>query len=261
MALSELIANNSPITNLVDLMGLQHGNPLGIAPLWQLVGIGVVTLVMEYFLHQIRWRQKPQYYPIMFVLLGVVTLGLYYYCFQSGLPETFDAAHGGKYTCLGWFCNHNIVGWPWAIVGILSLIFVLYVLLCAIQQACAQMTMYADPKLVETKPWKELKLGVYVAMLPVVFVLIGLVISVKATSWLFLAGALLLLAFVVVKCVLDSRRTHSVLWGIAINLAFLVCIIPVCILSTSMIENAFACIIGILALFTGSKARKKEAKK
>lgn len=260
MAFSEMIANNSPITNLVDLMGLQHGNPLGIAPVWQLVGIGVVALVMEYFLHQIRWRQKPQYYPVMFTLLGVVTLGLYYYCFQSGLPEYFDAAHGGKYTAIAWFCDHNIVGWGWAIVGIVSLIVGLYIVLCAVQQTCAQLTMYADPKLVKTKPWKELKLGVYVAMLPVVMVLIGLLISVTATSWLFLVGSLLLLAFVVVKSVLDCRRTHSVLWGVGINLTFLVGMIPICILSTGMIENAFAYIIAILALFTGAKARKKEAK-
>ena len=72
MTLIETIAAKSPITNVADLFGLQHSNPLGIAPLWQLIAILAVTLVMEYFLHQIRWHQKPQYYPVLYSLLGVL---------------------------------------------------------------------------------------------------------------------------------------------------------------------------------------------
>lgn len=261
MSLIDTIAGNSPITNIVDLLGLHHSNPLGIAPLWQLIFIAVVTLVMEYFLHQIRWHQKPQYYPVLYSMLGVIILGLYYYCFQSGLPTYNDVLHGGEYTSICWFCNHEIVGWGWAVVGIVLLIAISYIILCAIQQACAQITMEANPELLASKPWKELKLGVYVAMLPVLLVCIGLQVGMVATSWMFLAGSLALLAFVIVKIILDTKRTHSFLWGAFINLTFLVGIIPVCILSVGLIECAWAYIIAILALFTGAKARKKEPKK
>lgn len=259
MNLTEFVASQ-PITNMADLLGLHHGNPLGIAPLWQLVFIGVVALVMELFLFQIRWRQKPQFYPVLYSLLGVMLVGLYYYCFQTGLPTCVDQVHGGNYDALCWFCNQNIVGWTWAVVGMVCLIAVLYILLCAIQQACAQLTMYADPTLVETKPWKEFKLGVYVALLPVVLVLIGLQINLPTATWMYIGGLLALLIFVIVKIALDSQRTKNVLWGLAINLTFLIGIIPVCMLSVGLIECVWAYIIGILALFTGSKARKKAAK-
>lgn len=256
-----MIVANPHITNLVELLGLQHSNPLGIAPVWQLVFIAVVALVMEFFLHQIRWRQKPQYYPVMFALLAVATISLYYYCFQGGLPEAHNLSHGGSYEALCWFCDHELVGWGWAIVGIVASIVVTYILLCAVQQACAQLTMYADPAQVVSKPWKEFKFGIFVALLPVILVLIGLMVKPSITSWMFLAGCFCLLAFVVVKAILDSRRTKSVAWGISINLVFLLTMLPICILSVGMIECAYAFIIGILALFTGAKARKKEPKK
>lgn len=261
MTLIETIAEMSPITNVADLFGLQHSNPLGIAPLWQLIAILAVTLVMEYFLHQIRWHQKPQYYPALYSLLGVLLVCMYYYCFQSGLPTAADSYHGGQYMSLCWFCNHNIVGWGWAVAGIVGLIAVCYIVLCAIQQACAQLTMEANPELLASKPWKEFKLGVYLAILPVLLVCIGLLINPVAASWMFLSGCLVLAAFVIVKIVLDSKRTHSFLWGAGINLTFLLGIIPVCILSVGLIECAFAYIIAIMAFFTGSKARKKEPKK
>lgn len=261
MSITELIAAKSPITNLVDLLGIQHSNPLGIDPVWQMVILAVLALVMEVFHFQIRWRQKPQYYPILFAFLGVITLGLYYYCFQSGLPTALNSARTGEYTAFCWFCDNNIVGWGWAIVGIITFIAIAYILLCAIQQTCAQLTMYANPELVKTKPWKELKLGVFISLLPVVLVLIGLLISPTATSWMFLGGGLAFLAFVIVKMVLDCKRTKSALWGIGINLAFLIGIIPILTLSVSLIECSYAYIIAILAFFTGSKARKKEAKK
>lgn len=251
----QYIIDNSPITNFPDLMNLHHSNPLGIAPVWQLAAILVLTIVMELFMFQIRWRQKPQHYPVLYILFGIITLGLYYYCFQSGLPSW---AHK-EYVC--WFSNPDIVGWGWAIGGYVCAIGVIYILLCAIQQVCAELTMKANPELINSKPWKELKLGVGIAMFIPVFTGIGLIISNTAASWFFLASSAILVIFTLVKIILDIRRTKSFFKGLGIGLVFLVGVAPICMLCMGCTECSVVFLIAVLALFTGSKARKKEKKK
>lgn len=260
MSITEYIAANIPITNFPDFLP-RHDNFLGIPPIAQLIFIAVVIGVMEYFNFMIRWRQRPQYYPILFTLLGVAVLGIYYYAFQTGLPEYIIPGHGeAPHASLAWFCNHNIVGWFWSVVGIILSIAALYILLCALQQTVAQMSVYAGLSM-EHKPWKEWKMGVGVAMLSVVMVFVGMLINPKTATWLFFIGQFLVLVFVIGKMIADSRRSHSVLWGIGIGLVFYVGIIAVIILSIECVECIYAYIIAILALFTGSKARKKEAPK
>lgn len=251
----QYIINNSPITSLPDLLNIHHSNPLGIAPVWQLLFILVMTIIMELFMFQIRWRQKPQYYPILYVFFGIITLSLYYYCFQGGLPSWANK----EYIC--WFSNHNIVGWGWAIIGYLCAIAVIYILLCAIQQVCAELTMKANPALIKSKPWKELKLGVGIAMFLPVFTGIGLLISDTAASWLFLASSFILSVFTLVKMILDIRRTKSFVKGLFIELVFFISVIPICMLCMGCTECSVVFLIAVLALFTGSKARKKEKKK
>lgn len=248
----QYIIDNSPITNLPDLLGMHHTNPLGIAPVWQLLFILALTIVMEIFMFQIRWRQKPKYYPVLYTLFSIITLCLYYYCFQSGL-RSWDHK---EYIC--WFCNPDIVGWGWAITGYICAIAVIYILLCAVQQICAELTMSANPELIKSKPWKELKLGVGIAMFIPVFTGIGMLISEQATSWFFLASSLILIIFTLIKLVLDIRRTGKFFKGLHIELVFFFSVIPICMLCMGCTECSVVFLIAVLALFTGSKARKKE---
>lgn len=61
----------------------------------------------------------------------------------------------------------------------------------------------------------------------------------------------------------DFLPQHANFLGISptFQLIFLVGIVAVIILSIECVESIYAYIIAILALFTGSKARKKEAPK
>ena len=145
-------------SNIPDLLNIHHNNPLGIPIIAQLLIIFVLVEVMGVFDYKIRNKGKSQYYPVLYVLLAVSLISIYYYCFQS--VECFQAAIPKLKViedpyAIGWFCQHQIVGWGWVVVGVLALIHVIYTLLCAVMQVTAEMSVHAN--LVEGKKWKEWK--------------------------------------------------------------------------------------------------------
>ena len=250
-----------PITNLPDLLNLHHGNPLGIAPLWQLIAIFALILIMEYFLFHIRRRQKAQYYPVLFTMYGIITVCLYYYCFQDGLPTGYDTAHNGAYDQLGWFCSPSGVGLGWAIVGLACATAGIAIMLNATQQIMAQMAMYANPELLKSKPWKEWKMGDGFAVFSIILVCLGLIIGEPvATTWLYIAGMSLLIIFVLVKMIADVRREKNLLWGVGTGLVFLAGVLPIITITLGCAEAFVAFIIVIIVVFTSSKARKRGKK-
>ncbi|MBQ2541810.1 MAG: hypothetical protein II554_00545 [Bacteroidales bacterium] len=147
--------NDSPITNIPELVNWHHSNPLGINPLGLLIFIFIIAAFMELVNFQIRYRDKAKFYPILYTLFGITLVSIYYYCFMADLP-TVDRY--GEKPCIGWFCDYDVVGdWGLTILGLVGLVLVVYWMICAVMQVTAQMSVHAG--LSEGKKWKEWKWG------------------------------------------------------------------------------------------------------
>ncbi|MBQ4474589.1 MAG: hypothetical protein II935_00190, partial [Bacteroidales bacterium] len=152
--------NDSPITNIPELVNWHHSNPLGINPLGLLIFIFIMAAFMELVNFQICYRDKAKFYPILYTLFGITLVSIYYYCFMADLP-TVDRY--GEKPCIGWFCDYDVVGdWGLAILGLVGLVLVVYWMICAVMQVTAQMSVHAG--LSEGKKWKEWKWGTVVAL-------------------------------------------------------------------------------------------------
>lgn len=249
--------NNNTFYSLPEILDLNHGNPLGLNPVVELVFIFVVVAVMGYFNHRIRYYGKSQYYPVLYTLLAVSTISIFYYCFQADLPSIEPHNPFAK-PCIGWFCYHEVVGWPWAIVGIVGIVIVIYNMLIAIMQTVAEMSVHAG--LIEGKPWKEWKWALYISLFSVAAIGFSHTGTHEFATWTLIITQLILLGFVIVKIILDSKRCHSALWGISIGLVFYICLIAAMMLTTECMYGTAYFFVGCLAILTAAKARKKKPK-
>lgn len=263
MDISQYITQNSPITNLPDLLNLHHNNPLGISPIIQLIFIFVVVEVMNIFDYQIRNKDKQQYYPVLYILLGVSLAAVYYYCFQSGLKEVLVEGLQLKKPCIGWFCQHEVVGWGWAVVGIVMLTHVIYCLLCAVMQVSAQLSVEA--KMIEGKKWKEWKWALAILLLGVTvtgisYVNIRTFISPEFSSWSFIIMVAALTLFSLFKIIADSIRCHNFLWGLLIGVTTFIGLIATMMLTLECLRGLLFFIVVLVIFFSKAKASKKKTK-
>ena len=248
-----------PISNYPDLLNLHHGNPLGISPLIQVLFIFVVVealAVVDYF---IRNRGKMQYYPYLFGLFALAMISIYYYCFQSGLPTIKNTNFMVDEPCIGWFCQHKIVGWGWTVVGLVALIHVIYTLLCAVMQVMAGMSERA--KMLEGKRWKEWKTALTFFLIGVTVSGIAIYANFKFTPWILLALAVAYLVFAIVKAVADIRRFHNHLWPVLMGVVFFLGILAVTMLTLECLRASIFLLVVLLVFFSRAKASKKNPKK
>ncbi|MCQ2283391.1 MAG: hypothetical protein MJZ57_00660 [Bacteroidales bacterium] len=257
MSIIDYLSANAPIYNLPDLMQLHHSNPLGIHPIAQLIFIFIVVEVMGFFNFKIRNRGKSQYYPVVSILLAVSLIAIYYYCFQSGLPAINETDALSK-SCIGWFCQHQIVGWGWAVVGVVLLVHVIYTLQCAIMQVTAEMSVHAG--LSEGKKWKEWKWAMLLALMGVAACGACYYAGAVAVSWALFISQAILFAFVIGKIIADGIRAKNFLWGIAIGLVFYIGLIAVIMMTIECMRGAAFFFVVILSVLASAKASKKQPK-
>lgn len=250
--------NDSPITNIPELVNWHHSNPLGINPLGLLIFIFIMAAFMELVNFQIRYRDKAKFYPILYTLFGITLVSIYYYCFMADLP-TVDRY--GEKPCIGWFCDYDVVGdWGLTILGLVGLVLVVYWMICAVMQVTAQMSVHAG--LSEGKKWKEWKWGTVVALAGLAASVIVYIAkaSASACSWVLFGSQIVMILFCLVKMVLDCVRTKSA-WGVAIALVFFLGIEALIMLSIECMYGAIVFCVVILGAFASAKARKKMPKK
>ena len=250
--------NDSPITNIPELLNLHHSNPLGISPLGLLIFIFIVAALMELVNFQIRHRDKSKFYPILYTLFGIALISIYYYCFIADLPTVYRS---GEKPCIGWFCEYDVVGdWGLTILGLVCLVLVVYWMICAVMQVTAQMSVHAG--LSEGKKWKEWKWGTVVALAGLAASVIVYIAkaSPSACSWVLFGSQIAMMLFCLVKMIVDCVRTKSA-WGVAIALVFFLGIEAVIMLSIECMYGALVFCVAILGAFASAKARKKAPKK
>lgn len=259
MSIIEYMTENSPITNLPDLLNWGHDNPLGLSMGVELGLIFVITLAMALINHGIRKQGKSNWYGYLYALFGIDVAATYYYAFQNGLPRVFLSGFGVEKPCIGWFCQPDMVGWAWAIVGIICLAFVVYSLLCAVMQIVAQLTV--DAHLTKGKVWKEWKGCTYLALLGVAACGVSYFAGAAASSWTLLVCQGLLLLAVLVKMIADCCRMEHWWCGVGIALVYYIGILAIVMLTVECMKGALALFVVLLVWFTSAKASKKDPKK
>lgn len=266
MSLAETIASKSPITNLPDLLGTHHSNPLGIPVAVQLIAILVLAAVMFYVNILISYRGKQKLYPTLYTLLGLTIVVSYYYCFIDGsflrtgtyLEGTgFRSVSFDSRAFIGWFCMPGIVGWGKALISLILTTFVIYAILSAAMQTVAEVSVNGGMSL-ETKPWKEWKVAVFMMLIGTLATTVTLFSNPVTSSWMLIVTEILLLAFVIYKIIMDTRRTRGFGWGLLIGIIYLIAI-EVCLMMTLECLRGCVFFIVLLAAFlTQAKARKKK---
>ena len=256
MNLVQYIQSSDPITNIPDLLNLHHGNPLGIHPVAQLIIIFVLAEVMTVFNFYIRNRDKSEYYPVLYSLLFVTLVSIYYYCFQSGLPESPVARTGVQQPCIGWFCQIKTVGLSWAIVGYVALTLVIYSVLTAVMQVVAQLSVEA--KMIEGKKWKEWKGAIVLLMVGTMAFAIILLSNSLIASWTLFVIFVLFIIYVIIKIIADSIRCHNFFYGFFIGATFFVGIIGALMLTLECMRGiVFLCAFSAAVLSTAKASKKK----
>ena len=252
------ITDRFPITNIPDLLGLYHNNPLGLTHEAQLLIIFLLVEVMAVFNFFIRKRDKAQFYPIVYVLLALSLLAVFYYCFQTKLPEiTLNMRdHSIHKPCIGWFCQHEIVGWGWAIVGIAALTHVTYSLLCAVLQVSAQ--LYVEANYAEGKKWKEWKGILYALVFGIAVVGISSRSNYIFSSWVLCIVLALLILGVIIKIILDTKRMKKPLIALLIGVLFFIGVIATIMLILDCFRGLLFFVIIFLVVFISAKASKKK---
>ena len=103
-SLSDYINANAPMTNIPELLGLHHNNPLGLHPIVIPVLLFLLAIGMHITTHQIHYKERRSLYPLLYTLAGVAVVATYYYCFSGDLPLFEDYQLRREEVCIGWFC-------------------------------------------------------------------------------------------------------------------------------------------------------------
>lgn len=243
------------ITNLPDLLGLHIGNPLDLTPLAMLIIILVLVIAMSLFNYQIRFRDGARFYPALYILFGLSLLAVFYYLFQSDLPQV-----DGK-PCIGWHCyTTQAGGLGWAILGIVLTALVSFGIFIATMQIVAQVSVEAGMSLKE-KRWKEWKTGLAIVLAGICISGIGYAISRPFAGWALVATAVLTLAYVIFKIVRDTIYCGNFLWALLIGLIFLLGTAASMALYLDIIHSCVYLVVFLAVFMAQAKARKKKAKK
>lgn len=203
----------------------------------------------------IRYRDKSQYYPVLYSLFGLSVLAVFYYVFQADLPTV-----NGE-PCIGWHCRSGLAGGlGWAILGIALTTFVAFGIFIAAMQIVAQLSVEAGMSLQE-KRWKEWKWGLALVLIGVSASGIGREFNASFGGWALVVTALVAVAFVVFKVVRDAVNCGSLPWALLIGLAWLVGVAASVALMLEVIHACVYLVIFLAAFFAQAKARKKKVAK
>ena len=258
MSFIDYLNAHPSFTNLPDLLNCHHSNPLGMSAVAQLIAIFVVVSALAAVNYMIRYRGRSNLYNCMYALYGLSLLMVYYYCFDGTLPQ-YNLVVGVEdyHPFIGWFCYPKLVGWPWALVNMCLLTFVIFQILAAGMQTVAELSVKAGMSM-KDKPWKEWKVAVYILLVGVALIHLTIYVNRLNSSWMFFIVEMALLLFVIAKIVAESMRTRKVWLSFLIGLTALIGTQACLMLSIECLRGALFFFILLVALLTNAKARKKK---
>ena len=255
--LSDYINTNAPMSNIPELLGLHHGNPLGLHPIAIPILLLMLAVAMRIVNTVIYKKERRKLYPWLYAMWWLSVAATYYYCFSGDLPLFEDVDLGRKEISVGWFCQRQVVGLGWSLVGVALLSFVAYSMFNVLLHVIAHQS---DRMGLTEKQWREwnwiiitMLLGASVAGIADNFVPI-------TGIWIMIAYHVVVFLMVLVKLVVDTMRTH-LFWRCLLSaVCFLVVFEAVTMLAIECIEGCIYLFVPIVGLFFSADYRYKKIK-
>lgn len=253
--LSEYIHANSPMSNIPELLSLHHNNPLGLHPLAIPVFLLVLAIAMRIIRAQVYKQERPQLYPLLYSLWWISLVSTYYYCFSGDLPLFRDIDLDRTEISVGWFCQKQVVGVGWSLLGVAMLSYVVYCMLNVLLHVIAHQS---DRMGLGENEWREWNL-----------IIIAMLVGASAAGiaddfvpitgiWIMIGYHLVVFLMTIAKMIIDTRRTHLFGRCLLSALCFLIAFEAITMLAIECIEGYIFLFIPIVVLFASADFRYKK---
>lgn len=253
--LSDYINTNAPMSNIPELLGLHHGNPLGLHPIAIPILLLMLAVAMRIVNTVIYKKERRKLYPWLYAMWWLSVAATYYYCFSGDLPLFEDVDLGRKEISVGWFCQRQMVGLGWSLVGVALLSFVAYSMFNVLLHVIAHQS---DRMGLTEKQWREWN-----------WIIVTMLIGASAAGiadnfipitgvWIMIAYHVVVFLMVLVKLVVDTMRTHLFHRCLLSAVCFLVVFEAVTMLAIECIEGCIYLFLPIVGLFVSADARYKK---
>ena len=248
----EYINANAPMSNIPELLNLHHSNPLGLHPIAIPILLLVLAVAMRVVTLIINKNEHRNLYPLLYSLWWLSVAATYYYCFSGDLPLFEDVDLGRKEICIGWFCQRQVVGIGWSIVGVALLSYVAYNMFNVLLHVIAHQSDRMD---LSEKQWREWNWIIVTMLLGASAAGIADDTAPITGIWIMIAYHVAVFLMVLVKLVVDTVRTR-LFWRCLLSATcFLVVFEAITMLAIECIEGYIYLFLPIVALFVSADAR------
>ena len=250
--LSDYINANAPMSNIPELLNLHHSNPLGLHPIVIPILLLVLAVAMRVVTLIINKNEHRNLYPLLYSLWWLSVAATYYYCFSGDLPLFEDVDLGRKEICIGWFCQRQVVGLGWSLLGVALLSYTAYSMFNVFLHIIAHQS---DRMGLNEKQWREWNWIIVVMLLGASAAGIADDFAPITGIWIMIAYHVVVFLMVLVKLVSDIVRTH-LFWRCLLSATcFLIVFEAVTMLAIECIEGCIYLFVPVVALFASADAR------
>lgn len=250
--LSDYINANAPMSNIPELLNLHHSNPLGLHPIAIPILLLVLAVAMRVVTLIINKNEHRNLYPLLYSLWWLSVAATYYYCFSGDLPLFEDVDLGRKEICIGWFCQRQVVGLGWSLLGVALLSYTAYSMFNVFLHIIAHQS---DRMGLNEKQWREWNWIIVVMLLGASAAGIADDFAPITGIWIMIAYHVVVFLMVLVKLVSDIVRTHLFWRCLFSAVCFLVVFEAVTMLTIECIEGCIYLFVPVVALFASADAR------
>ncbi len=252
LALPDYINDNAPMSNIPELLNLHHSNPLGLHPIVIPVLLLVLAVAMRIVYFIIYKKERRNLYPLLYSLWWLSVAATYYYCFSGDLPLFTDKDLGRTEICIGWFCQRQVVGLGWSLLGVALLSYTAYSMFNVFLHIIAHQS---DRMGLTEKQWREWNWIIVVMLLGASLAGIADDFAPITGVWIMIAYHVMVFLMVLAKLVVDTVRTHLFHRCLLSAACFLVVFEAVTMLAIECIEGCIYLFLPIVVLFTSADAR------
>ena len=240
------------MSNIPELLGLHHSNPLGLHPIAVPIFLFVMAVTLRILTQRVYKKERRGLYPLLYSLWWATVAATYYYCFMGDLPLFSDTDLGRSEVCVGWFCQRQVVGVGWSLLGVAMLSYTTYSMLNVLLHVIAHQS---DRMGLGEKQWREwswivaaMLLGASVAGIADDFVPI-------TGIWIMIGYHVIIILMTLVKLVADTVRSGHFGRCLLSAVCFLVVFEAVTMLAIECIEGYIYLFIPIVGLFVSADYR------
>lgn len=254
-SLSDYISTHAPMTNPPELLSLHHSNPLGLHPIVIPIFLLVLAVGMHITSHLIYYKEHTKLYPLLYTLVSLAIVATYYYCFAGDLPLYLDTDLGRTEICVGWFCQRDVVGIGWSMLGEVLLTYTVYCFMTGLMQMVARLS---DLMGMVEKQWMEWRYVIFVMLFGASVAGIADDSAPIVGVWILLVYHVLMVIITIVKMIIDTRRTHNFGSCLLTTLWFFIGIEAVTMLAIECIEGYIYVFLPVVCIFATVSIRYKK---